>query len=508
MGTKPLAAGKSTLRFEGLKTFSDKTEAYIWQRKTFADDYSNWDNSAQGEGIAYSCSLKCEIDGAEIPVYVARAAFSSHSFAFVEISGDAFPFEIRIKTTRQFNVAAVLPEKHGVKATAFGQHEFVAVVKKTGTYTFVFDSGIEDAITVMVRKADDFAVPAGYKEKTIGCGDHPLEETEFTEEKTVYRFRAGNHIVRKIFLPSNSVLYFEPGAYVKIVDSKERPGSIINARGKNNVKVCGRGLLDFSSETAPADVTVSFFDCKNVRMDGLTLIDSPSWTVCFTACENVEVSDMLVIAYRIFADGIMLSDCVNGYVHDSFLRTGDDAAEVKSTSDEKMRTDNILFKNLDAWTDKGCGYGIVFECNHDTQNVRFEDCSIGFALPNWSRHLGCLTVNTGNNAKSTDYDIYFKNIEIYYSLCSAVSVCAYEGDIHDIFVDGLTVKYLFSDAPVLVWVRDADKAHVKDVYLGNVSFGGIALTEKNQNKYVVIDVPDGVYVDSLVHIDKKFVASK
>ena len=507
MSTKPLAAGKSTLRFEGLKTFSDNSEAYIWQRKTFADDYSNWDNSTQGEGIAYSASLKCEIDGAEIPVYVARAAFSSHSFAFVEASSGAFPFEIKIKTTRQFNVATVLPEKHGVTATAHGQHEFVAVVKKTGSYTFVFDSGIEDAVTVMVRNADDFAIPDGYKEKTLNCGDHPIEETEFTEEKTVYRFKAGNHVVRRIFLPSDSVLYFEPGAYVKIVDA-DRRGSIINARGKNNVRVCGRGLLDFSSVTTPTDVTVSFFDCKNVGMEGLTLIDSPSWTVCFTACENVEVSDLLVVAYRIFADGIMLSDCVNGYVHDSFLRTGDDAAEVKSTSDEKMRTDNILFKNLDAWTDKGCGYGIVFECNHDTQNVRFEDCSVGFALPNWSRHLGCITVNTGNNTKATDYDIYFKNIEIYYSLCSAVSICAYEGDIRDVYVDGLTVRYSFAEAPVLVWVKDADKAHVRDVYLSNVSFGEIALTEENRDKFVAIDVPDGASSDSLVHIDEKFVASK
>jgi hypothetical protein len=208
------------------------------------------------------------------------------------------------------------------------------------------------------------------------------------------------------------------------------------------------------------------------------------------------------MSYRIFSDGIMLSDCTDSLVEDCFIRTGDDAAECKSTGNGSTRTDNVIFRNIAAWADKGACYGIVFEENYDTQNVVFENCSVGFSLPNWSDHLGCITVYCGNNPRAVDHHIYFRDIEIYCTYCASAAFVAFEGNMRDIYVEGMTTRYNYHEAPVFLWVRDADKASIGDLYLSDITVGTQKLNSVDQKDLVTVRIPEaaGFVPEDRIHI--------
>lgn len=485
----------STVNYEGLTRFQSSLEVFGWQRQVFKEDNS-WNNDAVSDGMIVSPYLTLKINGADVPVYASRATFSTHSFAYAEVESEGdFSLCVELHLFQKRNAVVVLPESKGVKATVHGDFDVSAEIREEGSYSFAFEHYVEGAFTLFVRRKQPFAVPSGYRTQEILPARHTLSETCFDREKTVYRFKAGAHYLEAVTLPSDSILYFEDGAivYAECNDENNKSAGIINSANTRNVTICGRGAIDYSAVPGGRKTGFEFVGCKNLTVKDLTLINSPGWTLCVTGCEEIRIGQLMFIAYRMFSDGIMLSDCKNALIENCFLRTGDDAAEVKSTSDLELRTDNILFRKIDVWMDKACGFGIVFECNHDSQNVRFEDCSVGFALPNWSKHLGCITVNTGNNSNAVDYDIFFKNIEIYYTLCSPVTICAYEGDIRDIYIENVKVKYNFSDVPVLAWIRDAEKASIGKLYLDDITVNNIRLTEKSERHLVGVDAPEGAF---------------
>lgn len=480
----------STVHYCGLKKFKTYLKAVEWQRQVFNKD-NTWNNDPVLNGMIISPYLTLKINGKQTPVYASRATFSTHSFAYAEVESEGdFSVTAELFLSQKRNAADVLPESCGVKASVCGDREVKAVFNKTGSYSFVFDHSVESAFTLMVRRKRAFLAPEGYVEQPIAPGEHTAEETTFTREKTVYRFRTGKHYIDYVSLPSESVLYLEDGAVLYArYRADEEYTCVLSCRGKKNVTLCGKGAIDYSAIPCGRKTAFDFFECENVTVRDFTLINSDTWTLCFTACRNVLAEDLLILGYRMFSDGIMLSDCCHGLIQNCFIRTGDDAAEVKSTSGGAMRTDDVIFRNLAVWTDKACGYGVVYECNHDTQNVRFENCSIGFALPNWSKHLGCITVNTGNNPAATDHDIFFKNLEIYCAYCSVISLCAYEGVIKDVYIENVTAKYSYHENPVLIWVKDAEKASVGKVYLKNIVINNIPLTRKTAEDLIKIDAP-------------------
>lgn len=124
----------------------------------------------------------------------------------------------------------------------------------------------------------------------------------------------------------------------------------------------------------------SFTSMTNMVFSGLTVLNSCNWTCCFTGCESVEIRDLLLLGYRTFSDGVMLADCADVRVDGCFVRTGDDAMEVKSGSAGTVRTKNVVFENNAVWTDKGIAYGAVYESAFDQSDVVWRNNSVGYAL--------------------------------------------------------------------------------------------------------------------------------
>ena len=222
------------------------------------------------------------------------------------------------------------------------------------------------------------------------------------------------------------------------------------------------------------------------------------------ACEDVYISDCLFFGYRVYSDGIMLSDCKNALVEKNFIRTGDDAFETKSTTTNGL-TENVWFKNNDAWTDKGVAYGCIYESNHDTSDVHFEDCTVGFAMGTWSNHLGCCVIQMGNRKGAKMYDITFNNFEIYTNHNAAILNIYIGGsggrgegygDVDKIYFSNIVAARNFG-AVLNLRTYDSENCSIKRVFVDNVTSNGELFTKQTSHGKVNDYVAGGYNFDYL-----------
>lgn len=309
----------------------------------------------------------------------------------------------------------------------------------------------------MAPKAE-ITAPSGWQTKVFEPRKYAREETTFTEGNTLYYFKEGAYDVTSISLPSDSILYFERGTSLRIYEQGANDYfAAVSASGVQNVKILGRALLDFSACMGGDGKTkgaYSFSQVNGLEIEGLVSVNSNNWTMCFHNSKNVEVSRCMFFSYRTYSDGVMFSDCKDSRARDCFVRTGDDAMEIKAftdSTDPDCYTDGVLFENNCVWTDKGIGYGCIYESKHDIKNVIFRNNSIGFAQASWSEHLSCCTVQMGSVKTSTWEDIHFENMEVYKTSCALLSVFNRAnneregGKIKDIYFENITAKYAVPD---------------------------------------------------------------
>jgi hypothetical protein len=446
-------------------------------------------NDAAADGIVASPYFTLEINGAGVPVYGARTTNGIHSFSYVDVErekGGEFLLNIRLTVSDSAAVlekpsptVTVLPESAGVSAT-LKNRVVSAKLKKTGSFSFVFNKGYTEAFTLFVAEYEVFSAPDGYQTTELAPGEHTAKETNFTQGETVYRFKAGRHKTDVIRLPADSVLYFEPGAYIEVTPvTTGGDGYAIRGVGKN-IRVAGRGLIDMSACPGGDRVAggrrpgISFYGAKNVSVEGLTIINSHTWTLTFSNCETVKVKNNLLLGYRTYSDGIMLSDCRDGIVEDCFVRTGDDAVEVKSASDEGT-TDNILFQRCAVWTDKASAYGAIYETNRDIKNVTFRDCSVGFAVQA-SINAGPMVIQQGRTPNTKIHDIRFENIEVYttYNPVINITIRSYGGNsiygnIYDIYFKNITVAHNRSGVAVNVRSDNTATGKIGAIYVDSLT---------------------------------------
>ena len=87
----------SSVYYPEIKRFERLSDVFVWQRQTFADDGS-WYNGPTVNAVIVSPYVKLKLNGLSVPVYAARAAFSTHSFAYAEVEGEG-DFSIRAELT-------------------------------------------------------------------------------------------------------------------------------------------------------------------------------------------------------------------------------------------------------------------------------------------------------------------------------------------------------------------------------------------------------------------------
>lgn len=333
-----------------------------------------------------------------------------HSFGYIEATEDMFPLTVTIKAEYTVNSAVVIPEKLGVTPSVNGG-VVTFTVNGFDSYTVLFNGkfNFERPYTVFVREYEEIEVPAGYKLVEYQPGIHYVDKVPELESNTMVYLHSGAYLIAKqpsVYLEKNTTDSFGMTVW----------NGFFYSVGQNNLIIKGNGVLDLSNLTWHARCPINFSSCSNILIDGITIIDSGSWTLFMADCKDVVIRNVILLGYRTNSDGIVITCCKNVLVENCFVRSGDDLVEVKATLATAHNTqtggENIVFRHCQAWAEKTRCFGFIQESELDVDGVLYEDCSALYQDAVWSDAMGAFLVIVGDG--SNIKNIRFKDCDAYY----------------------------------------------------------------------------------------------
>lgn len=212
---------------------------------------------------------------------------------------------------------------------------------------------------------------------------------------TVY-FPAGNYISGTLYLKNNLTLHLEAGAVltgsgnlsdypvtisgIRSYTDNYTDKSLLYGEGLSNIGITGEGTLDgngtsFSGPYKVRPYMIRIINCRDVRVKGVTIRNSPMWVQHYLACENIVIEGITVNSRRdkVNNDGIDLDGCVNVRMSDCLIISGDDGIVLKSTLNQPCK--NIVVTNCIISSDCN-GFKLGTETNGGFENISFSNSVI------------------------------------------------------------------------------------------------------------------------------------
>ena len=174
-------------------------------------------------------------------------------------------------------------------------------------------------------------------------------------------FPAGNYLTGSLELRSNVTIYLQAGA--TILGSKSLSDylphtpklrsyndiflkySLFYAENVENISIKGEGTINGQGSAFKVTTTqkperymnrpfvIRFIKCKNVRLEGITLKNSPMWMQQYLGCEDLFINKIKVFNHSNKNNDMMdIDGCKNVVISDCIGDTDDDGITLKSTS--------------------------------------------------------------------------------------------------------------------------------------------------------------------------------
>lgn len=312
-----------------------------------------------------SSKLKAYAEGEELFVYDTRVNHGRiFSFSYSQAKGQVVNFDFEGKVHMRVEITGataltdvvVRPLSYNVQTTVVGNTvEFD--LEYSANYTLEYNDGT-------VTDAADNA---------LHIFANPIEENPITADNvpanTIY-IGPGVYSASAIPMKSNQTLYLAGGAYVY---------GQIRAENLENITIRGRGIIsgEIYDRKSDAEYTlpIELRFCKNVKIEGITLLDPAGWAVTLYHSENIEIDNLKVITARGNGDGISVQSCKDVTVTGGFIRTWDDTLVVKNT--DRGNTENITFDNVVVWTDLAQSMEVGYETNGKVlKDVTFKNITV------------------------------------------------------------------------------------------------------------------------------------
>jgi polygalacturonase len=251
---------------------------------------------------------------------------------------------------------------------------------------------------------------------------------------TIY-FPAGKYLTGPIHLKSNTTIFIDAGAelhfsdnfddYLPMVESRYEGvdvksfSPLFYAYKAENISIIGRGLINGHGQkwwnyvltfddTKPRNKWQKIFDaenkgiimpddsaqtkrgflrppfiqpmyCKNVRVEGITIINSPFWTVNPEFCENVTIDGVTINnPHSPNTDGINPESCKYVHISNCHISVGDDCITIKSGRDVQGRmkaapAENYTITNCTMLSGHG-GVVIGSEMSGGVKKITISNC--------------------------------------------------------------------------------------------------------------------------------------
>ena len=145
-----------------------------------------------------------------------------------------------------------------------------------------------------------------------------------------------------------------------------------------------QGTSQFQYRALKRPSFIHFRRCTNIVVRGVTLTNSPSWTVHFERCSNVRASHVTIRnpLHGPNTDGFDVNSCVDVRIEDCDIITGDDGVVLKSTEPGRGHVSrDITVARCRIWS--ACnGLKIGTETHDDFERIQFRDCLVYSASSN------------------------------------------------------------------------------------------------------------------------------
>ncbi len=217
---------------------------------------------------------------------------------------------------------------------------------------------------------------------------------------------AGQYVIGSIFLRDHITLYLDAGAVLLGSEdpadypitaarwegvTQDAHSPLIAGEGLKNIAIVGRGTIDgrgavwwqrqrAKTLAAPRPRLIAFANCSNVLIEGVTLTNSPAWTINPVRCENVTVDKVTILnpPDSPNTDGINPDSSRNVRIVNCYVDVGDDCVTLKSgieTESPELRApcENITIANCTMVHGHG-GVVIGSEMSGGVRNVVITNC--------------------------------------------------------------------------------------------------------------------------------------
>lgn len=240
--------------------------------------------------------------------------------------------------------------------------------------------------------------------------------------------------------------------------------------------------------------------CKNFRIEGVTIVNSPFWTVNPEFCDNVTIKGITINNVPSpNTDGINPESCKNVHISDCHISVGDDCITIKSGRDLQARKlgvacENITITNCTMLSGHG-GVVIGSEMSGSVRKVTISNCVFdgtdrGIRLKSTRGRGGVVEDIRVTNIVMNNIQREAIVFNLKYSKMPAEAKSERTPEFRNIYVSGLTVRDVktpikivgLEEAPITgIVLRDIDVINArekcifencKDIKLDNVYVDG------------------------------------
>lgn len=203
---------------------------------------------------------------------------------------------------------------------------------------------------------------------------------------------SGVYVTGALEIKDHITLYLSNGAVIKASDKRtdfptngfyhnemHETTSLIWAINRKNVVIKGDGTIDINSDAYYPDdygknygvrpykdltyeqrrdyildknderinQPIFFESCENIRIDGVTVMNSTCWTLVFSRSKHIRVSGVTINNSLVVQndDGIHFSACTDGIVSDCNISCADDCIAMTCITDRGGKNDRIVINN-------------------------------------------------------------------------------------------------------------------------------------------------------------------
>jgi polygalacturonase len=222
---------------------------------------------------------------------------------------------------------------------------------------------------------------------------------------------------------------------------------------------------------------IQFYRCRNILIDGVTIINSPMWIIHPVLSENITIQNVTVNSHGPNNDGCNPESSRNVLIQDSYFDTGDDCIAIKSGRNADGRrlavpSENIVVRRCTMRAGHG---GVVMgsEISGSVRNVFVEDCLMD--SPNLQR---IIRFKTNSVRGGVIENIFVRNLHVG-EVRRAVLYIDFdyeEGDAGEFtpVVRNINIENITSQkSERALYIRAYERSPVTGVHIKNSRFNGV-----------------------------------